>query len=166
MRIEWIEKYLTEAEQLIAANNVDRGLNLMNELLYDEPGYGYLHNHLGWAYLYYTNDTARAELHLVMAVKFNEDYPAPYLHLGTLYMRMGRYTDALACLGRGLTKPNANRQAFFQNIAQAHEMKREFGKAIQAYKEALAHSVGYESETLMQGIQRCRKKRLVLFFSF
>lgn len=166
MRIEWIEQYLAEAEQLIATNHVERGLKLMNELLYDEPGYGYLHNHLGWAYLYYTQDTARAELHLMMAVKFNEEYPAPYLHLGTLYIRMGRYTDALAYLERGLTKPNANRQVFFQSIAQAYEMKREFGKAIQAYKEALTHSVGYESDTLMQSIKRCRKKRLVLFFSF
>ena len=166
MRIEWIEQYLAEAEQLIIANNVDRGLKLMNELLYDEPGYGYLHNHLGWAYLYYTSDTERAELHLKMAVKFNEEYAAPYLHLGTLYIRMGRYADALNYLNRGLNKPNANRQVFFQSIAQAYEMKREFGKAIQAYKEALTHSLGYESETLMQSIKRCRKKRLVLFFSF
>jgi predicted Zn-dependent protease len=166
MRIEWIEQYLAEAEQLIMTNHVDRGLKLMNELLYDEPGYGYLHNYLGWAYLYYTNDTTRAELHLMMAVKFNEEYPAPYLHLGTLYNRMGRYTDALTYLKRGLTKPNANRQVFFQSMAQAYEMKREFGNAIQAYKEALTHSVGYESETLMQSITRCRKKRLVLFFSF
>ncbi len=166
MRIEWIEQYLAEAEQLITTNHVDRGLKLMNELLYDEPGYGYLHNHLGWAYLYYTNDTDRAELHLMMAVKFNEEYPAPYLHLGTLYLRMGRYTAALTYLERGVTKPNANRQVFFQSIAQAYEMKREFGKAIHAYKEALAHSLGYESDTLMQSIKRCRKKRLVLFFSF
>ena len=166
MRIEWIEKYLAEAEQLISTNNVDRGLQLMNELLYDEPGYGYLHNHLGWAYLYYTSETARVELHLLMAVKFNEGYPAPYLHLGTLYIRMGRYTDALTYLAKGLTKPNANRLVFFQNIAQAYEMKREFAKAINAYKEALTQSVGYESDTLMESIKRCRKKRVLLFFSF
>ena len=166
MRIEWIEKYLAEAEQLISTNNVDRGLQLMNELLYDEPGYGYLHNHLGWAYLYYTNETTRAKLHLLMAVKFNEEYPAPYLHLGTLYIRTGRYTDALTYLAKGLTKPNANRLVFFQNIAQAYEMKREFAKAINAYKEALTQTVGYESDTLMQSIKRCRKKRVLLFFSF
>jgi predicted Zn-dependent protease len=166
MRIEWIEQYLAEAEQLINTNHVDRGLKLMNELLFDEPGYGYLHNHLGWAYLYYTNDIARAELHLTMAVKFNDEYPAPYLHLGTLYIRMGRYSEALTYLERGMTKPNANRQVFCQSMAQAYEMKQEFGKAISAYKEALAHSVGYESETLMQSIKRCRKKRMVLFFSF
>lgn len=166
MRIEWIEKFLAEAEQLITTNNVDRGLRLMNELLYDEPGYGYLHNHLGWAYLYYTSDTARAELHLTMAVKFNEEYPAPYLHLGTLYIRMGRYNDALTYLEKGLAKPNANQLVFFQSIAQAYEMKREFAKAINAYKEALTKSVGYESDTLIQSIKRCRKKRVVLFFSF
>lgn len=166
MSIEWIEKYLVEAEQLVTSNNVERGLNLMNELLYDEPGYGHLHNHLGWAYLYFTGDTARAELHLTMAVKFSEDFAAPYLHIGTLYMRQARYTEAMTYLERGLSKPNANRLAFFQSIAQVCEVKREFGKAIEAYKEALTLSVGYESETLMQSITRCRKKRVILFFSF
>jgi tetratricopeptide (TPR) repeat protein len=135
-------------------------------LLYDEPGYGNLHNHLGWAYLYFTSDAVRAELHLTMAVKFSEEFAAPYLHLGTLYMRQGRYSDALTYLERGLSKPTANHLAFLQSIAQVYEVKREFRKAIEAYKQALTLSVGYESETMMQSIARCRKKRVTLFFSF
>jgi hypothetical protein len=51
MRIEWIEKLMTEAEALIVNNQVENGLELLNSLLYDEPGYGSLHNHIGWAYV-------------------------------------------------------------------------------------------------------------------
>src|SRR4051812_8544170 len=109
MRIDWVEKYLAQAEQLIYSNNVDGGLRLMNELLYDEPGYGSLHNYLGWAYLYYTADVARAEMHLRMAVKFNEEYPAPYLHMGTLLIRRGKHNEAITFLEKGLQKQNANR---------------------------------------------------------
>src|SRR5690349_4195968 len=112
MRIEWIEKYLKEAEQMLYDNRVKEGLAVMNNLLYDEPGYGFLHNHLGWAYLYYTEDLGQAEMHLKMAIKFDGEYPAPYIHLGTLFTRAGRYAEAIDHLKQGVNKPNAHRVGF------------------------------------------------------
>lgn len=165
-RIEWIEKYLAEAEQLIYTNNVEGGLALMNDLLYEEPGYGGLHNYLGWAYLYYSADMSRAELHLKMAVRFTEGYAAPYLHLGSLYIKTAKYDEAIAVLEKGLQQPNANRYAFLESTAQAYELKGEFRKAITTYKNALKATVGNESNTLMESIKRCRKKRVALFLSF
>src|SRR5689334_24137608 len=92
---EWIEKYMTEAEQLIYNNKVNEGLELMQSLLYDEPGYARLHNHLGWAYMYYTSDERNAELHLKMAIQFEPEFMASYLHIGSLYNRLARYEEAL-----------------------------------------------------------------------
>lgn len=166
MRIEWIEKYLKEAEQLIYESNLEGGLTLMTNLLYEEPGYGSLHNHLGWAYLYYTSDIAKAELHLTLAVKFQEAYPAPYLHLGNLHIRKGDYAKALKVLECGVKKPDANRLAFLENIARAHELMGEYKKAVTTYKAALKASAGPESNGYIESIKRCRKKRLVLFFPF
>src|SRR5262245_13535651 len=106
MKIDWMEKYMADAERLIVENRVDEGLAMLNTLLYDEPGYGSLHNHLGWAYMYYTADVARAEKHFQMAIAFDADFAPPYLHLGSLYLRNGKYTIALSTLELGLTKPN------------------------------------------------------------
>ena len=166
MRIEWIEKYLTEAEQMMYADKVEDGLGLLNTLLYDEPGYGSLHNHLGWAYMYYTADVKRAELHLTMAIKFYEDYAAPYLHLGNLYIRTRQYALALNALEKGLEKPAANRLALLDAIARVHELRGDYKKAVSTYKVALTASTGAESNAYMEGIKRCRKKRFTLFFSF
>jgi tetratricopeptide (TPR) repeat protein len=164
MRIEWIEKYMTEAERLIYDNQIEDGLLLLTDLLYDEPGYGSLHNHIGWAYMYYTADVEKAERHLKLAIHFDATYAAPYLHLGDLYLRMGRYAEALSILKNGLTKQNANRIAFLESIAHVHELKRDFAEAINAYKEALASSVGFETANFTEGIKRCRKKRWTLMF--
>jgi predicted Zn-dependent protease len=167
MKLEWIEQYMKEAEQLIYANEVDRGVKLLNELLYDEPGYGRLHNHLGWAYTYYTGDSARAELHLRMAIKFQPEFFAPYLHIGQLLIRLGRATEAIGFLETGLTKPEANVAALWDLIGRAYELKAEYRKAISAYKQALIASMAeHELNTFREGIKRCRKKRWVLFFSF
>lgn len=164
MRIEWIEKYMTEAERLIYNNQVEDGLSMLNDLLYDEPGYGSLHNHIGWAYMYYTVDVEKAERHLKLAIHFDPTFAAPYLHLGNLYVRVGRYADALPILKSGLTKQNANMTAFLESIAHVHELKRDYAEAIKAYKEALASSVGFETSNFTEGIKRCRKKRWVLMF--
>ena len=167
IRIEWLEKYMADAERLIYESKVDEGLALLNNLLYDEPGYASLHNHLGWAYLYYTADIVRAETHFKAAMKFDLEFAPPYLHLGVLYMRNGKYEDALTFLESGLKKPNANRIALLENIAQAYELRAEYGQAIKAYKEAAKSSVvSFEVNNLMDGIKRCRKKRLTMFFTF
>src|SRR5687768_10839070 len=148
-QIYWLEKHLADAEQLFYDNRSEEALVILNNLLYDEPGYGSLHNHLGWAYLYYTEDATRAELHLKMAVKFDETYVPPYLHISTLYIRQARYSDAIAYSEAGLAKANGNHVGLLQNLAQAYEMRKDWRKAIRAYKKALSASViDYEVSSL------------------
>jgi tetratricopeptide (TPR) repeat protein len=166
MRIEWMEKVMSEAEMLVANSQVEKGLELLTSLLYDEPGYGSLHNHMGWAYMYYTADVFKAERHLKLAINFDPAFMAPYLHLGNLYIRMGRYTEALKYFELGLDKQNANRVALLEGIAHAYELKGNYSKAIKSYKRALVSTVGFESTNLAEGIKRCRKKRWVMMFNF
>jgi len=157
---------MVDAEQMIYENQLDQGLQVLDGLLYDEPGYGSLHNHIGWAHMYYTSNTTKAELHLKLAIRFDEAFAPAYLHLGVLYNRLGRYSEAIACLQTGMTKPNSNRYALMLNMAQAHELRNELGKAIRTYKEAMLTSVAsHEIENLMEGVKRCRRKRVALFFS-
>lgn len=166
MRIEWMEKYMKEAELLIVENQVELGLKQLNNLLYEEPGYGSLHNHIGWAYMYYTSEAEKAEQHFQLAIRFEKEFAPPYLHLGNLYIRTGRYAEGTEALKEGLSKPNANRVAILESMGHAYELKREFAKAIHSYKEAMSSTVGFEVATLNASIKRCRTKRLALFFSF
>jgi tetratricopeptide (TPR) repeat protein len=165
-RIKWIEKYLTEAEQLIYNDQVEQALKILNNLLHQEPGYGRLHNHLGWAYLYYSDEVRLAELHLKMAIQFDESYAAPYLHLGSLYIREERFSEALTYLQHGLSKPKSNRVALLQSLGCVHELRGEWRKAIAAYKKAMLASIQeHEVTDLEAGIKRCLRKRVALFFS-
>lgn len=166
MRIEWMEKYLKEAEQMIYNQNLEEGLGLLNKLLYEEPGYGSLHNHIGWAYCYYTEEAERAERHLKLAAKFDPDYAAPYLHLGNLYTRLRRYGEALTWFEAGLNLSTANKTIMLEGMAKAYELKMDYARAISYYKRALASTLGAEVAALNESIKRCRKKRFVLLFNF
>lgn len=160
MKIEWMEKYLNEAERLIYENRVDEGIELLTDLLYEEPGYGSLHNHLGWAYMHYTTDVARAEMHLKLAIKFDGEYPAPYIHLGHLMIRCWRYAEAIQYLRDGMQKPSANRSIFLEAIGQVYELRGDFREAIKAYREAMMTSVADQEVTNMSNhVARCRRKR-------
>jgi predicted Zn-dependent protease len=166
MRMNWMETYLKEAEQLIYDNRVQDGIALMQDLLYDEPGSGYLHNQLGWAYLYYTEDVSQAELHLKMAIQFDGEYPAPYIHMGNLMIRANRYTDAIKYLKKGLQKPSANKVVFMELIGQALELSGAYGQAMKAYREAMMSSLNeHEVSNIMKHTARCRKKRWASFWS-
>ena len=165
-KLIWMEKYLNEAEQLFYDNQVEAGLAMLNSLLYEEPGYSALHNHLGWAYLYYTQDSLKAELHLKMAIHFNASFAAPYQHLGTLYTRSGQYGEAIAYLEKGLQTNKPNKVTMWQNIAHVYELQGEWSAAIKAYKKAMMASVAdQEVNNLKAGIKRCRRKWVTLFFS-
>jgi tetratricopeptide (TPR) repeat protein len=167
MKIEWMEKYLNEAEQLIYDNRVNEGIELLSNLLYDEPGYGFLHNHLGWAYMYYTPDVAKAEMHLKFAIKFDGEYPAPFIHLGNLLIQNNRLVEAVGVLQQGLHKPAANRAVFQEAIGRAWELRGEFAKAIKAYREGIIASMAeHEINNLQAHVARCRKKRWVAVFMF
>lgn len=152
------------AETLTTEGSVQDGVALLQNLLYEEPGYGALHNHLGWAYSYYLCDEAKAEAHWKWAVHFDDEMAAPYLHLGAYYLKKGKYTEAIKYLERGLSKPDADRVTLLEHLAHVHELRGEYRKAVDVYKAALASCVGYQSEALLEGIKRCRRKRWALMF--
>jgi tetratricopeptide (TPR) repeat protein len=165
--IRWIEDYMTRAEDLIFDGHVDQALNILLELLFDEPGYAPLHNMLGWAYLYHVKDEATAEMHFRVAIKFSPDYAPPYLHLGTMMNQRGCYADAIALFREGLNKPQAIHNALLEGIAQAHEMRSQYGQAIRTYKEAVSKSVAdFDVDRILRAVKRCRRKRFAMYFSF
>jgi tetratricopeptide (TPR) repeat protein len=163
-KLEWLDTYLTEAENLIMEGSVNDGLALMQNLLYEEPGYAALHNYLGWAYCYYAESEQKAEVHWKWAIKFDKELAAPYLHLGRYYRGKRKYSDAVKYLEAGLETPDAIREALLENLAHVYELRGDYRKAVETYKSALASCVGYQSEALLEGIKRCRKKKWALLF--
>jgi tetratricopeptide (TPR) repeat protein len=167
MTLEWIENYMKKAEGLVYQDRIDEALAILNDLLYEEPGYAKLHNLIGWVYLYYANEPARAETHFQTAMKFDPTYAPPYLHLGWIYLSRGVYVEALGYLEQGSVKADANKVAFMECIGQAYELRGNIRKAIESYRMAMNASIDNREFTrLRDSIKRCRKKRRVLLIAF
>ena len=163
----WMESYLNRAEALMFEGRTDEGMTLLNNLLYEEPGYGPLHNVLGWTHMFYVNDPKKGEMHFKLAIRFAPEFAPPYLHLGNLLSRQGRYAEAIETFRSGLSKPEAIRISLLEGIAMAHEKRGEFRNAIRVYKEAATASVvDIEVDRMLKNARRCRRKRMatLLFF--
>ena len=159
---------MKKAETLVYEDRVEDGLAILNDLLYDEPGYARLHNLIGWVYFYHTSDTEKAEVHFRTAIEFEPGYAPPYLHLGWMFLMRGVYVEALGYLEQGVIKADAdNKVAFMECIGRAHELRGELRKAIRSYRAAMRASAdSHEFNRLNDGIKRCRKKRMAMLFAF
>lgn len=160
-----LERLMAVAERMILEQRVDEGMELLNELLFEEPGSAALHNHLGWGYFYFVGNLNRAEKHFETAVRFDTNFAPPYLHLGNLNNRLGRYSVAITWFERGVGRPGSNAFALAEGIALAHEMRGEYRTAIRHYKEALAASAGMDFDSVRASIRRCRSKRWILLLN-
>jgi tetratricopeptide (TPR) repeat protein len=158
-KIKWIEEYLEEALRLACDEGHEPALTLLDKLLYEEPGYGRLHNVLGKVYLYYAEEIASAEKHFRMAIRFDPTLADTYIHLGRLLCEEERHDEAIEVYTKGLNAKQASKSGLLFGAGKAYELKKKYKKAIAHYKDALSHSAElWNCMALEESIKRCKRK--------
>ena len=159
-KIKWIEDYLKEASRLLAEEGHEAALRLLDKLLYEEPGYGRLHNLLGVIYFYCADEIAKAEIHFRAAILLDPRLAEPYEHYAKLLHHEERLNDAIGISKKGLRAKQANKQLLLENVGQAYELKKEFRKAIKHYRKALTYTADlWNGRILDESIKRCKRKQ-------
>jgi len=159
-KIKWIEDYLSQALEIAWLEGHERALNLLDKLLYEEPGYGRLHNTLGIIYMRYADDMKQAEVHFRLAIKFNPEFPDSYNLLACLLMEEERHDEMIAICLKGLKAKRANKALLLENVGTGFELKHKYRKAIKSYRDALSHSAAlWNCKVLEESIKRCKRKQ-------
>jgi tetratricopeptide (TPR) repeat protein len=159
-KIKWIDEYIDEALKLVWLEGHEPALKLLKKLLYEEPGYGRLHNTLGVLYFNFAEDLKNAETHFRMAIKFDEKLAEPYWHLGLLLQQEERWDEAIEICTLGLNAKKANKSGLLSSVGQAYELKKKYRKAINHYRDALSHSAEmWDCRAIEENIKRCKRKR-------
>lgn len=159
-KIKWIEEYLQHALELAWLEGHERAIKLLDRLLYEEPGYGRLHNTLGIIYFQYAEDIKMAEGHFKMAIKFDPYFADPYWHLGELLRQEERLEEAIEVYLKGIQAKHARKSDLLAGAGQAFELKKKYSKAIRHYKDALSHSAElWNCRVLEESIKRCKRKQ-------
>lgn len=159
-KIKWIEEYLEQAMEIAWMEGSERALKLLDKLLYEEPGYGRLHHTLGIIYLKYADDAKQAEMHFRMAIKFNPELGESYQQLAEVLQQDDRHDETIEICLQGLKAKKANKSLLLENVGNAWELKKKYGKAIKSYRDALKHSAElWNCKVLEESIKRCKRKQ-------
>src|SRR5688572_10526090 len=159
-KIKWIEEYLEQALEIAWMEGHERALKLLDKLLYEEPGYGRLHNTLGIIYFKYADEVKQAEVHFRMAIQFSPEFAEPYSNLAYLLQQDERHDEMIAICLKGLKAKKANKAMLLENVGTGFELKQKYRKAIKSYRDALSHSAGlWNCKVLEESIKRCKRKQ-------
>lgn len=154
------EEQFIEADTLIKENRIEEAVNLLIEILSDDPSFGKAHNHLGWIYETKVKDYVKAEEHYKLAMKVAPAYTASYINYAYLLSSLKRQNDLEAHLKICEMVPGISRATLDNEWAIYYESKGMFDEAIAKYKDYIMQL--YDNATIdvaMASIERCKKKK-------
>lgn len=159
-KIKWIEEYLEHALDIAWMEGHERALKLLDRLLYEEPGYGRLHNTLGIIYSVYAEEPKLAEMHFRLAIKFCPNLADAYTRLADVLAEDERHDETIEVCEMGLKVKKADKTQLFENVGKAWELKQKYRKAISSYRKALRNSAELRRcLVLEESIKRCKRKQ-------
>lgn len=159
-KIKWLEEYLEHALEVAWLEGHERALRLLDRLLYEEPGYGKLHQTLGIVYTRYVEEDTPAEQHFRLAIHFNPELADSYGYLAEILKKDDRHDETIEVCLKGLAVKKANKSQLLENIGNAWELKKKYRKAIKSYRDALSHSAElWNCRVLEESIKRCKRKQ-------
>jgi tetratricopeptide (TPR) repeat protein len=159
-KIKWNDEYIEEANRLVYNEEHEQALKILNNILFEEPGYARLHHTIGCIYFYQAEETKKAEQHFRLAIRFDPEFAEPYGDLGQLLSDDERLDEAIHIYTQGMNAKKANKTQLLSSTAKAYELKKKYTKAIKHYKEALGHSAElWNCLTLEESIKRCKRKQ-------
>ncbi len=152
-RQERAVRLFQEAYQHQMNKDLDRAVDLYKKSIEAYPT-AEAHTFLGWTYSWMGRiDDAIAECH--KAIEIDPTFGNPYNDIGAYLLQQGEIDQAIPWFERALHAPRYESYCYpHMNLGRAFEMKRDWLRAKQHYREALAQNKDYTQAA--QGLHRIR----------
>src|ERR1700712_3788620 len=130
------EKYLQAVEEL-NYGETPKSLQLLNEILADEPLYYRAHFQIGKLYYYDLNDYNAAGYHFNLCTQLEPNFPDVYDHYINLLVFLNKESLVSKVATQALTIPGVVAADIYEAVALCYENNRKWNQAIVYYTEAL-----------------------------
>src|SRR6478609_1573026 len=146
-------RLLKEAYELQMKGELDAAVKLYKESIESYPT-AEAYTFLGWTYSFMGRlDDAIEECH--KAIEVDPTFGNPYNDIGSYLIMKGEIDDAIPWLERALQAPRYESYCYpHMNLARAYEAKRDWLRAKEEYRKALAENKEYTPAA--QGLARIR----------
>ncbi len=155
-----IAKFIKADKLLNDQATFDKALDLLNDILEENPDFGRAHNHIGWIYKNKLSDFKMAEEHYKLAIQLAPDYIHGYRNYAILLSDQGRYNELKDILNKSMELPGINRGSVHNEYGIMYEMLEEYDKAIDAYEMAIKYYTNNQDiDVAVKNIERCERKK-------
>jgi Tfp pilus assembly protein PilF len=152
-RKELATRFFNEAFEHQKKKELDEAVELYKKSIEAYPTAD-AYTFLGWTYSWMGRiDDAIAECH--KAIEVDPDFGNPYNDIGSYLMMQGKVDEAIPWLERALQAPRYESYCYpHMNLGRAYESKRDWMRAKEEYRLALAEKNDYTPAA--QGLARIR----------
>lgn len=158
-----LDEMFLEADKLINDQQITQALDLLHEIINEQPDYGRAHNHLGWLYENKLKKFNLAEHHYKAAINLTPEYPACWLNFAYFLGNLHRFTELEEHLQKCLKVPGISLSYIYNEFAIMYELKTNYNKAIEYYNKAILKSLNSKNiEEYEEAITRCKKKETIV----
>ena len=153
------EKYLQALDELWYGEP-PKALQLLNEIITNDPLYARAHYQLGKIYFYEISDYQAAGYHFKTCAELEPQFPDVYYHYLRLLVFLNMEKQFKLVSDRALKVPGVNYASVYNLIGLFAERKREWTDAIDAYRNALLEATRKdEKDNLQESIERVKEKK-------
>ena len=152
------EKYLQAVDEL-AYGETPKALNLLNELIANDPLYGRAHFQLGKIYYYDMKDYQTAGYHFKTCMEIEPLFPDNYFDYLSLvvFLKMDKLVKTVAAAA--LNTPGVGSASIYELLGLYAEKNKEWNKALQAYRNAFMETTTKEQlDSTEESIARIQLK--------
>jgi tetratricopeptide (TPR) repeat protein len=152
------EKYLQAVDEL-CFGETPKALQLLNEIINNDPLYARAHYQLGKIYYYDVLDYQTAGYHFKTCMELEPSFPDIYFHYLHLVVFLNMEKQVNHIVAQALTTPGVNAAAIHNLLGLFFEKNKYWAKALAAYHKALIEVTTKElQETVEESVERVKEK--------
>jgi Tfp pilus assembly protein PilF len=153
------EKYLQAIDELKYGEN-SQALQLLNEIISDDPLYTRAHYQLGKIYYYEINDYQAAGYHFKTCAELEPLFPDVYYHYLHLLVFLEMEKKALLISEKALSVPGVSAASVYNLMGLSAEKKKEWKSAVEFYRKGVLEATSKpEKENMDESIERVKSKK-------
>lgn len=152
------EKYLQATDKL-DYGKTPKALQLLNEIISNDPFYAKAHYQLGKIYYYDLEDHQTAGYHFKTCMELDPAFPANYFHYLNLVVFLNMEPQVNYIAAKALTVPGVNTADIYNLLGLSAEKNKKWEKALNAYNDAFdAATYKNQREKIEDSIERIKTK--------
>ena len=154
-----LEELFNSADRDLNDGYFEAGVEKLEQILVEDPGFGKAYNHLGWLYETKFQDYEKAEGYYKLALEHAPNYAAVYTNFSILLSTLEKFDELEALLQKGLKVAGVNKGNIYYEYGIMYEKKGEFQKAIDQYRECAKSTLNKNTlKNATDSIERCSTK--------